>query len=108
MAKHHASGGAEKGALVEGPKPKIDARTPKDDAEMKEASEEKETFKRGGAAKHKKRKHGGHVDGEKPHMRLDKRAAGGKVGGHSPFSHAATVKGRPGGEYDGQPDKEAD
>ncbi len=97
----------EKGGLVEESKPKIDARTPADDKEMKEASDTKDSFKKGGRAK--KRKHGGHVEGEKPAMRLDKRASGGRMtGSHSPFSHAANVKGRPGGDYDGTTDKESD
>lgn len=52
----------------------------KEDDDM--AGEEKETkesgaYKRGGKAKMKK--HGGKVDGKKPHMRADKKARGGPV-----------------------------
>src|SRR5258707_433268 len=82
--------------------------TPANVKEMKEAKDEKDSFKKGGHVA-KKRKHGGHVDGHKPAHRMDKRARGGRMsGGHSPFSMAENVKGRPGGKYDGTTDKEDD
>jgi hypothetical protein len=69
----------------------------------KEAESEKEDFKRGGKAK---RKHGGKADGKRAHRRADKphRARG----GHTPFTEAATVKGRPGAKYDGAPSTKQD
>ena len=73
---------------------------------MKEAEDEKDSFKKGGHVK--KRKKGGKVEGHKPHRRLDKRASGGRMTGHSPLSHAANVKGRPGGDYDGKTDPSDD
>jgi hypothetical protein len=95
----------DKGALEEDKKGKVERYTPDVPVE-KEAESGKESFKKGGRMK--KRKHGGHVDGKKAHHRLDKRAAGGRMGGHSPLSHAANVKGRPGAAYDGAVDKEDD
>src|SRR5271167_3122211 len=81
-----------------GPRNESD-RTPSNDKEMGESKDETDSFKRGGKAK--KRKAGGHVDGKKPAMRLDKRASGGRMSGHSPFTKAASIEGRPGGKYDG-------
>lgn len=98
MSKETDSG--EKGR--EGPKDEQDY-TPGNVKEMKEAKSEKDDFKKGGHVK--KRKHGGHVEGKKPMHRMDKRARGGSVGGHSPFTKAASVEGRPGGKYDGSPGK---
>ncbi|MDE2096320.1 MAG: hypothetical protein KGL39_03675 [Patescibacteria group bacterium] len=106
-ARHHMKHEKrEKGGLVEDRESKIDARTPRDDETMKEAEDKKDSFRKGGHVKKKKR--GGMVEGEKSHHRMDKRARGGMVGGHSPMSSAMKVKGRPGGEYDGTTDKEDD
>lgn len=52
--------------------------------EAKEAKDETAEFKRGGH----KMKEGGHVHGHKSAKRLDKRARGGRTGGHSPYSSA--------------------
>ena len=57
--------------------------------EAHEIDEKSDGFKRGGH----KRKHGGHVDGEKSHVRLDKKARGGKMHrklgtGGTPYSSA--------------------
>jgi hypothetical protein len=76
-----------------------------------EADDEKPDFKRGGKAKKKPaRKRGGKAEGQRPQRRADKprRARGGGSGGHSPFTKAATVEGRPGGDYDGKPSTRED
>ncbi len=106
--KHRAKGGKVDGDLDEPKDKKANGYTPKDVPVMKEAEEDKDSFKRGGRAK--KRKDGGKAEGHKPMHRLDKRASGGKVGGHSPLTMAAKVEGRPGGKYDGGDsiDREAD
>lgn len=102
----------DKGALEHEAKGKSNGYTPKDVPEMKEAEDEKDSFKKGGHVK--KRKKGGHVDGKKEHHRLDKchhmaRAKGGRMaGGHSPLTMASKVKGRPGGDYDGETDASDD
>lgn len=67
---------------------------------IKEARNTTEKFACGGKAK--KRAKGGMVGGGASAPRLDKRARGGVL------SSAANPKGRPGGKYDGQPDKEND
>lgn len=84
---------------------KTNGYTPKDVPVVKEADDEKDSFKKGGAMKRKK---GGSVEGKKAHARLDKRASGGRMSGHSPLSSASSVKGRPGGSYDGETDKSDD
>jgi hypothetical protein len=58
-------------------------------AAMRSATETKDDgFKKGGhVKKHHHLKHGGHVEGEKEHERLDKRARGGHVG-HKHRHHA--------------------
>lgn len=110
MKKHHekeghmkkrADGGQALGNDMEHDKKgPVNGYTPKDVPVVKEANEEKDSFHKGG--KTKKRKEGGHVDGKKPHHRLDKKASGGRMsGGHSPMTAAADLKGRPGGVYDG-------
>lgn len=96
--------GAAGGLKHEG-KGKVEGYTPKDVSVVKEAEDEKDSFKKGGRMKRAK---GGRAEGEKPHHRLDKRASGGRMSGGSPLSSAASVKGRPGGSYDGQVDKESD
>ena len=96
----------EAGGLKHEAKGKTEGYTPKDVSVVKEADSEKDSFKKGG--KVKKRAKGGKVDGGKPHHRLDKRASGGRMGGHSPLSSASSVKGRPGGSYDGQTDSADD
>lgn len=82
MAKKKAGGG-----LVAN---KYDA---KGSPAMKEASDKKDGFKKGGAVKAFKR--GGAVTGSKTKSRADR-------GGRSPFSSAKSVKGRPGGMYNGR------
>ena len=59
---------------------------------MKSAKDETPAFKRGG---HKKRADGGKAEGEMEKPRLDRRprrAAGGRAGGHNPYSSAAASK----------------
>ncbi len=80
--------------------------TPKDVPVVKEAESEKDSFKKGG--KVKKRASGGCVEGRASGGRLDKRASGGRMGGSSPLSSAANVKGRPGGKYEGSTDSSDD
>lgn len=112
MAKEKDEG--EAGALKHEAKGKQNGYTPKDVPAIEEAENEKDSFKKGGHVK--KRKKGGKVEGHKPHERLDKkahgghmkRASGGRMSGHSPLSSASNVKGRPGGDYDGMTDKEDD
>lgn len=96
----------EAGGLKHEPKGKSEGYTPKDVNVVKEAESEKDSFHKGGRMK--KRAKGGHVEGKKEHHRLDKRASGGRMSGHSPLSKASSVKGRPGGDYDGSTDKEDD
>jgi hypothetical protein len=71
---------------------KINEYNAKGSPEIKEAENEKEGFKKGGA----KKKEGGHAEGKKPHKRLDKAARGGHIKKHaaggSPFSSAAARK----------------
>lgn len=96
----------EAGGLKHEAKGKTEGYTPKDVPVVKEADSEEDSFKKGG--KVKKHKKGGKVEGEKSHKRLDKRASGGRMGGHSPLSSASKVAGRPGGDYDGGEDKSDD
>lgn len=103
MAKEKDEG--EAGNLKHEAKGKQEGYTPKDVPVVKEAEDEKDSFKKGGRMKRAK---GGRAEGKKPHHRLDKRASGGRMSGHSPLSSAASVKGRPGGDYDGSTDKEDD
>ncbi len=61
--------------------------------EMSEAKDETASFKRGG---HKKRAAGGMAEGDMAMPRMDRRprrAAGGKVSGHSPYSSASALVG---------------
>lgn len=69
---------------MKGEKSKMNEYNAKGSPEASEAMDEKDGFKRGG----KKRKHGGSVHGEKSAHRLDKRARGGRMSEHSPFSSA--------------------
>ena len=69
-------------------KEKVNVYNAKGSPEEKEAEDEKDEFKRGGA---KKRAAGGRADGERPMDRLDhaprgRHAAGGQVKGNNPFS----------------------
>ena len=82
--KHHAKGGRVEKAPGEAPEHAQEYNAQGSHA-MHSATETKDDgFKRGGAAHHKKHhahlKHGGHVEGEHEHHRLDKRARGGHVG----------------------------
>lgn len=100
MAKKESD---SKGGLEENKSSKTNGYTPKDVPVVKDADDEKDSFKKGGHIK--KRARGGHMaEGKKGHARLDKRASGGRMSGHSPLSSASNVKGRPGGDYDGKTD----
>lgn len=57
----------------------------KDSNVQREAKAHSDSFKHGG----RKHKHHGHVHGHHAKKRADRHARGGKVGSHSPFSHAA-------------------
>jgi hypothetical protein len=61
--------------------------------ETKEAEETKEGFHKGGKAKRKPKKRGGHAEGHREHHRLDRhpRAAGGRSS-RSPFTEARATK----------------
>lgn len=63
---------------------------------MKAAKDEEPGFAKGGEAhKRKRRREGGHASGEMERERLDRRprrAAGGRAGGHSPYSSASSME----------------
>jgi len=104
--KHHASGGFAKGGRADDDsegeaEEHRDAKAQVYNAQgsqaMKSATDEEPGFSHGGKAKKKKKhemKEGGHAHGEMAHHRLDRRprrAAGGSVHGHTPYSSAARL-----------------
>jgi hypothetical protein len=54
--------------------------------EMSDAHDETDDFKRGGHAKKKKMRHGGHVEGHKAKERADRKPHKRAMGGRTPFS----------------------